>query len=48
MAKYDRLSPLDRTFLDPEYPETHMHVASVTVFDANPLRTPDPSEAAQR
>ena len=41
MAKYERLSPLDRTFLDLEYPETHMHVASVAVFDAGPLRTPD-------
>ena len=41
MAKYERLSPLDRTFLDLEYPETHMHVAGVTIFDAIPLRTPD-------
>ena len=41
MAKYERLSPLDRTFLDLEYPEAHMHVAGVIVFDAGPLRTPD-------
>ena len=41
MAKYERLSPLDRTFLDLEYPEAHMHVAGVMVFDAGPLRTPD-------
>src|SRR5208282_80980 len=41
MAKYERLSPLDRTFLDLEYPETHMHVAGVTIFDAIPLRTLD-------
>ncbi len=41
MANYERLSPLDRTFLDLEYPETHMHVAGVTIFDAGPLRTPD-------
>jgi WS/DGAT/MGAT family acyltransferase len=39
MARYERLSPLDRTFLDLEYPEAHMHVAGVTIFDANPLRT---------
>jgi diacylglycerol O-acyltransferase / wax synthase len=40
MAKYERLSPLDRTFLDLEYPEAHMHVAAVTIFDAKPVRTP--------
>jgi diacylglycerol O-acyltransferase / wax synthase len=39
MARYERLSPLDRTFLDLEYPETHMHVAGVMIFDASPLRT---------
>ncbi|HEY9158270.1 wax ester/triacylglycerol synthase family O-acyltransferase [Candidatus Binatus sp.] len=39
MAKHERLSALDRTFLDLEYPETHMHVAGVMVFDAGPLRT---------
>ena len=39
MAKYERLSPLDRTFLDLEYPEAHMHVAGVTIFDARPVRT---------
>src|ERR1700687_2275455 len=39
MARYERLSPLDRTFLDLEYPEAHMHVAGVTIFDAQPLRT---------
>jgi hypothetical protein len=41
MAKYERLSPLDRTFLDLEYPEAHMHVAGMMIFDANPLRNPD-------
>jgi hypothetical protein len=41
MAKYERLSPVDRTFLDLEYPEAHMHVAGVMVFDASPLRTRD-------
>jgi WS/DGAT/MGAT family acyltransferase len=39
MANYERLSSLDRTFLDLEYPETHMHVAGVTILDAGPLRT---------
>jgi WS/DGAT/MGAT family acyltransferase len=38
MAKYERLSPLDRTFLDLEYSETHMHVAAVMVFEAGGLR----------
>ena len=33
-------SALDRTFLDLEYPETHMYVAGVMLFDAGPLRTP--------
>src|SRR5271163_5231992 len=41
MAKYERLSPLDRTFLDLEYPEAHMHVAGVMLFEASPLRTHD-------
>jgi len=41
MAKYERLSALDRTFLDLEYPETHMHVAGVMSFDAAPLATAD-------
>ena len=40
MAIHDWLSALDRTFLDLEYPETHMHVAGVMLFDAGPLRTP--------
>jgi WS/DGAT/MGAT family acyltransferase len=38
MAKYERLSPLDRTFLDLEYSETHMHLGGVMVFDAGGLR----------
>lgn len=41
MARYERLSPLDRTFLDLEYPEAHMHVAGVMLFDGAPLRTSD-------
>src|SRR5208282_2976128 len=39
MASYERLSILDRTFLDLESPETHMHVAAVMIFDAAPLAT---------
>ncbi len=39
MANYERLSILDRTFLDLESPETHMHVAGVMIFDAAPLTT---------
>ncbi|HYL57515.1 MAG TPA: wax ester/triacylglycerol synthase family O-acyltransferase [Candidatus Acidoferrales bacterium] len=38
MAKYERLSPLDRTFLDLEYSDTHMHVAGVMLFEAAGLR----------
>ena len=37
MANYERLSILDRTFLDLESPETHMHVGGVMIFDAAPL-----------
>ena len=40
MATHERLSALDRTFLDLEYTETPMHVAGVMLFDAAPLRTP--------
>ncbi len=39
MASYERLSILDRTFLDLESPETHMHVGGVMIFDAAPLAT---------
>lgn len=39
MAKnYERLSSLDASFLALETRTTHMHVASVSVFDAKPLR----------
>jgi diacylglycerol O-acyltransferase / wax synthase len=40
MATYERLSSLDRTFLDLEYPETHMHVAGVMIFEQEPLAAP--------
>ena len=38
---YDRLSALDATFLEIESPSVHMHVGSVNLFDAEPLRTPE-------
>ena len=38
---YDRLSPLDASFLALESDTTHMHVAGVAVFDAAPMRTDD-------
>jgi WS/DGAT/MGAT family acyltransferase len=38
MAGYDRLTALDRVFLDIEGPSTHMHVAGVFLFEAGPLR----------
>ncbi len=41
MAVYDRLSALDRIFLDIEGPNTHMHVAGVFLFEAGPLRQPE-------
>jgi diacylglycerol O-acyltransferase len=40
MARYERLSTLDRTFLDLEYPETHMHFAGVMIFESAPVATP--------
>jgi len=38
-AFYDRLSPLDASFLALESRTTHMHVGAVTIFDAGPLAT---------
>ena len=37
---YDRLSALDRTFLDLEGANTHMHVAGCFLFETGPLATP--------
>jgi len=39
MASYSRLNAFDRTFLDIEDSNTHMHVAATCVFDATPLAT---------
>ncbi len=38
---YDRLSALDRTFLELEGPTTHMHVAGCFVFEKGALATPE-------
>lgn len=38
---YDRLSALDATFLDVEDGSSHMHIGSVSLFDARPLRGPE-------
>jgi WS/DGAT/MGAT family acyltransferase len=40
-SHYDRLTALDATFLELEDPNVHMHVGSVGIFDARPLRKPD-------
>jgi WS/DGAT/MGAT family acyltransferase len=41
MAVYDRLSALDRIFLDIEGPSTHMHVAGAFLFEGGALRRPE-------
>ena len=38
---YDRLTALDNSFLVLERPNAYMHVASVAIHDAGPLRTAD-------
>jgi hypothetical protein len=40
MATYDRLSAQDRTFLDLEGPNSHMHVAGCFIFERGGLTTP--------
>lgn len=39
MAMYSRLSALDRSFLDIEDRNTHMHVGATCVFETGPLRS---------
>jgi diacylglycerol O-acyltransferase / wax synthase len=41
MASYERLTALDRFFLDVERDEAHMHVAGAMLFEASPLRKAD-------
>jgi WS/DGAT/MGAT family acyltransferase len=41
MARYQRLSVLDRFFIDMESHNTHMHVAATMLFEAEPLRRAD-------
>ncbi|UCE86311.1 MAG: wax ester/triacylglycerol synthase family O-acyltransferase [Deltaproteobacteria bacterium] len=48
MATYERLTAQDRSFLDLEGPNTHMHVAGCFVFEAGPLRAPDGSLDIER
>ena len=40
MAIYDRLSAQDRSFLELESPNHHMHVAGCFVFERGALSTP--------
>ena len=40
-SRYERLSALDHSFLLLERPNSYMHVSSVAVHDAGPLRTRD-------
>ena len=40
-AWYERLSMLDCSFLVFEGPQTYMHIAATTIFEAGPLATPD-------
>jgi WS/DGAT/MGAT family acyltransferase len=40
MATYDRLSAQDRSFLDLEGPNSHMHVAGCFIFERGALSTP--------
>jgi WS/DGAT/MGAT family acyltransferase len=41
MASYERLSALDRFFIDVEQHNTHMHVAGTMLFEGGPLRKAD-------
>lgn len=41
MPRYDRLSALDRSFLDLEEPSMHMHVGGCFLFEAGPLSRPE-------
>jgi WS/DGAT/MGAT family acyltransferase len=48
VSRYERLSVLDRTFLDLERPNYHQHVGAVLVFEAGPLRLPKGGVDAER
>ncbi len=41
IPSFDRLTALDRGFLDIEESNLHMHVGSVAIFDSGDLKTPD-------
>ena len=40
-AHFERLSPMDLTFLAMEDGRAHMHIGSVNIFEAEPLRRED-------
>ncbi len=48
MPPYERLSVLDRTFLDLEDPSHPQHVGATLLFEAGPLRLPDGGVDAER
>jgi len=48
MSQYERLGTLDRFFVDVEQDHTHMHVAAVMLFAAEPLRGPSGGVDIQR
>ena len=48
MASYERLSVLDRTFLDVETPNYPQHVGVTLLFEAAPATLPDGGIDAER
>jgi hypothetical protein len=48
VARYERLSVVDRTFLDLESPSHPQHIAATLVFDAGPLVTAEDGVDAER
>ncbi len=48
MSRYERLTALDRFFLDVEQHSSHMHVAATAILEIGPLRSPDGGIAMNR
>jgi WS/DGAT/MGAT family acyltransferase len=48
VSRYERLSSLDRSFLDLEDPGYHQHVGATLVFELGPLRRPEGGVDADR
>ncbi|MEN8182280.1 MAG: wax ester/triacylglycerol synthase family O-acyltransferase [Myxococcota bacterium] len=48
MARYERLSVIDRTFLDLESSSHPQHIAATLIFEAGPLRTREGGVDAER